>query len=135
MPPSTRSPPQSVPKRSGRPRRAPAHGPGATASPRWRGAARAARGGGRRFVVGRERLLRDLGFAIPPGLAGQWAQWERAGRTAVLVGWDGQLRGALAVGDTVKPSAPAAVAGLRGLGLRPVLLTGDNEATARAVGA
>ena len=90
---------------------------------------------GRRVVVGRERLLRDLGFAIPPGLAGQWAQWERAGRTAVLVGWDGQLRGALAVGDTVKPSAPAAVAGLRGLGLRPVLLTGDNEATARAVAA
>ena len=90
---------------------------------------------GRRVVVGRERLLRDLGFAIPPGLAGQCVQWERAGRTAVLVGWDGQLRGALAVGDTVKPSAPAAVAGLRGLGLRPVLLTGDNEATARAVAA
>ena len=90
---------------------------------------------GRRVVVGRERLLRDLGFAIPPGLAGQWAQWERSGRTAVLVGWDDQLRGALAVGDTVKPSAPAAVAGLRGLGLRPVLLTGDNEATARAVAA
>jgi cation-transporting P-type ATPase A/B/Cu+-exporting ATPase len=90
---------------------------------------------GRRVVVGRERLLRDLGFAIPSGLAGQWAQWERVGRTAVLVGWDGQLRGALAVGDTVKPSAAAAVAGLRGLGLRPVLLTGDNEATARAVAA
>ena len=90
---------------------------------------------GRRVVVGRERLLRDLGFAIPPGLAGQWAQWERAGRTAVLVGWDDQLRGALAVGDTVKPSAPAAVAGLRSLGLRPVLITGDNEATARAVAA
>jgi cation-transporting P-type ATPase A/B/Cu+-exporting ATPase len=90
---------------------------------------------GRRVVVGRERLLRDLGFAIPPGLAGQWAQWEQAGRTAVLVGWDDQLRGALAVGDTVKPSAPAAVAGLRRLGLRPVLLTGDNEATARAVAA
>ena len=90
---------------------------------------------GRRVVVGRERLLRDLGLAIPSGLADQWAQWERAGRTAVLVGWDGQLRGALAVGNTVKPSAPAAVAGLRGLGLRPVLLTGDNEATARAVAA
>jgi cation-transporting P-type ATPase A/B/Cu+-exporting ATPase len=90
---------------------------------------------GHRVVVGRERLLRDLGFAIPPALAGQWAQWERAGRTAVLVGWDDQLRGALAIGDTVKPSAPAAVAGLQRLGLRPVLLTGDNEATARAVAA
>ena len=90
---------------------------------------------GRQVVVGRERLLRDLGVAIPPGLAGQWAQWERTGQTAVLVGWDGRLRGALAVGDTVKPSAAAAVAGLRRLGLRPVLLTGDNEATARAVAA
>ncbi len=90
---------------------------------------------GRRVVVGRERLLRDLGFAIPAELASQWAQWERAGQTAVLVGWDGRLRGALAVADTVKPSAPAAVAELRGLGLRPVLLTGDNEATARAVAA
>ena len=90
---------------------------------------------GRQVIVGRERLLRDQGIAIPPGLAGQWARWERAGRTAVLVGWDGQVRGALAVADTIKPSAPAAVAGVRRLGLRPVLLTGDNEATARAVAA
>jgi Cu+-exporting ATPase len=88
---------------------------------------------GRQVVVGRERLLRDLGIAIPPQLASQWAQWERVGQTAILVGWDGQLRGAVAVGDAIKPSAAAAVAGLRRLGLRPVLLTGDNEATARAV--
>jgi len=90
---------------------------------------------GHHIVVGRERLLRDGGIAIPPELAGQWAQWERAGQTAVLVCWDGRLRGALAVADTVKPSACAAVAELRDLGLRPVLLTGDNEATARAVAA
>ena len=90
---------------------------------------------GRRVVVGRERLLHERGIAIPAELASQWAQWERAGQTAVLVVWDGRLRGALAVADTVKPSAPAAVAELRGLGLRPVLLTGDNEATARAVAA
>ena len=90
---------------------------------------------GRQVVVGRERLLRDLGVATPARLASQWAQWERTGQTAVLVGWDGRLRGALAVGDTVKPSAAAAVAGLLRLGLRPILLTGDNEATARAVAA
>jgi Cu+-exporting ATPase len=88
---------------------------------------------GRQVVVGRERLLRDQGVAIPPVLAGQWAAWEQEGRTAVLVGWDGRLRGAFAVADTIKPSAPAAVTELRRLGLRPVLLTGDNEATARAV--
>jgi cation-transporting P-type ATPase A/B/Cu+-exporting ATPase len=90
---------------------------------------------GRQVVVGRERLLRDQGVAIPPALAGQWAAWEQEGRTAVLVGWDGRLRGAFAVADTIKPSAPAAVTELRRLGLRPVLLTGDNEATARAVAA
>jgi P-type Cu+ transporter len=90
---------------------------------------------GRPVVVGRDRLLRDRGIEIPPRLASHWAQWEQAGQTAVLVAWDGQLRGALAVGDAIKPSAAAAVAGLRRLGLRPVLLTGDNEPTARAVAA
>ena len=53
----------------------------------------------------------------------------------MLTGWDGAVQGAIAVADTVKPSAAAAVAELRGLGLRPILLTGDNEATARAVAA
>ena len=88
---------------------------------------------GRQVIVGREKLLRDQGIDIPPGLAGQWGSWEQDGRTAVLVGWDGRLRGAFAVADTIKPSAQAAVTELRRLGLRPVLLTGDNEATARAV--
>ena len=53
----------------------------------------------------------------------------------VLAGWDGQARGAVAVADTVKPSAAAAVAELRGLGLRTVLLTGDSQAAAEAVAA
>src|SRR5580704_7517672 len=88
---------------------------------------------GRQVIVGREKLLRDQGIDLPPGLAGRWGSWEQDGRTAVLVGWDGRLRGAFAVADTIKPSAQAAVTELRRLGLRPVLLTGDNEATARAV--
>ena len=90
---------------------------------------------GRQVIVGRETLLRDDGIDIRPGLAGQSGAWEQDGRTAVLVGWDGRLRGAIAVADTIKPSAQAAVTELRRLGLRPVLLTGDNEATARAVAA
>jgi P-type Cu+ transporter len=88
---------------------------------------------GRQVIIGREKLLRDHGIAIPPGLADQCESWARAGWTAVLAGWDGQAWGALAAADTIKPSASAAVAELRSLGLRPVLLTGDNEATARAV--
>jgi P-type Cu+ transporter len=60
---------------------------------------------------------------------------EAAGRTPVWVGWDGAVRGTVVVADTVKPGAAEAVASLRGLGLRPVLLTGDNGRAARAVAA
>jgi P-type Cu+ transporter len=86
-------------------------------------------------LVGRARLLREHGLAVPGELDEQCAAWEAAGRTAVLIGWDGQARGAVAVADTVRPSAAGAVARLRRLGLRPVLLTGDNLATAQAVAA
>ncbi len=90
---------------------------------------------GHDVIVGREKLLRDCGLDIPAGLAAQCVAWERAGRTVVLAGWDGQARGAVAVADTVKPSAAVAVAALRRLGLRTILLTGDNQATADAVAA
>jgi len=52
-----------------------------------------------------------------------------------LVGWDGEARAVLVVSDTVKTTSAEAVAGLRGLGLRPVLLTGDNTKAANAVAA
>jgi len=90
---------------------------------------------GREVVIGRARLLAEHGMEVDAELAGQCRRWERAGRTAVLVGWDGAVRGAVAVADTVKDSAAAAVAELRALGLHPILLTGDSEATARAVAA
>ncbi len=91
--------------------------------------------GGVEVIAGRETLLRDRGFTIPAVLSGQRARWEEAGRTVVLAGWGGQARGAVAVADTVKPSAAAAVAGLRRLGLRTVLLTGDSQIVARAIAA
>jgi P-type Cu+ transporter len=90
---------------------------------------------GRAVIVGRARLLTERGLTIPPDLTAACQAWEQAGCTSVLVAWDDQVRGALAVTDTVKPSAAPAVAALRGLGLRPILLTGDDEATARAVAA
>ena len=58
---------------------------------------------------------------------------RRQGRTVVLVGWDGQARAALVVADQLKPHADAAMAWVRDLGLRPVLLTGDNPRAALAV--
>jgi len=56
-------------------------------------------------------------------------------RTIVYAGWAGAVRGAFVVADTVKPTSAEAIAALRDLGLRPVLLTGDNRAAAEAVAA
>ncbi|HET9518345.1 MAG TPA: HAD-IC family P-type ATPase, partial [Actinoplanes sp.] len=60
---------------------------------------------------------------------------EAAGRTAIVAGWDGRARAVFAVADAVKPSSRSAVTALRGLGLTPVLLTGDNTTVARSVAA
>ena len=88
---------------------------------------------GHAVVAGRERFLADRALHLPPALAAVRDRAEAAGRTAVLAGWDGAARAVLVVADTVKPSAADAVADLRGLGLRPVLLTGDNARAATAV--
>ncbi|MFI5486760.1 heavy metal translocating P-type ATPase [Micromonospora echinaurantiaca] len=90
---------------------------------------------GREVLVGRLRLLRERGYDVPEEVERAATTAEAAGRTAVLAGWDGQARGVLAVADVVKPTSRAAVAGLRALGLTPVLLTGDNATVARAVAA
>ncbi|MFD4639886.1 heavy metal translocating P-type ATPase [Lentzea sp. NPDC058436] len=86
-------------------------------------------------LVGRERLLSDWSVQLDAKLAEAKEAAERQGRTAVLVAWDGKARGVLVVADAVKPTSKEAVDGLRGLGLRPVLLTGDNRAAAEAVAA
>jgi Cu+-exporting ATPase len=82
-------------------------------------------------VVGRPSLLADEGLVLPPEL--ERALAESAGRTAVAVGWEGAARALLVVADTPRATSAAAIRELRGLGLRPVLLTGDAAATARAV--
>ncbi|MGH8895172.1 MAG: copper-translocating P-type ATPase, partial [Actinomycetes bacterium] len=90
-------------------------------------------GGSRAVLVGRPRLLAEWSQPLPAGLEQRMAAAEAEGKTAVAVGWDGQARAVLVVADTVKPSSRDALDRLRALGLRPVLLTGDNEVTARAV--
>ncbi|PWR16144.1 heavy metal translocating P-type ATPase [Micromonospora sicca] len=90
---------------------------------------------GREVLVGRLRLLRERGMHVREEVVRTVTDAEAAGRTAVLAGWDGRARGVLAVADVVKPTSRAAVAQLRGLGLTPVLLTGDNATVAKAVAA
>jgi P-type Cu+ transporter len=87
------------------------------------------------LVVGRPALLAERGLAMPPELDTARTTAESRGQTAVVAGWDGRVRALFAVADTVKPSSAEAIASLEELGLRPVLLTGDNETTARAVAA
>ncbi|MCX4474641.1 heavy metal translocating P-type ATPase [Micromonospora sp. NBC_01655] len=90
---------------------------------------------GHEVTVGRLRLLRERGLDVPEGVERAVTGAEAAGRTAVLAGWDGRARGVLAVADVVRPTSAGAVAGLRTLGLTPVLLTGDNATVAKAVAA
>ncbi|MEH0578622.1 MULTISPECIES: heavy metal translocating P-type ATPase [Streptomyces] len=84
-------------------------------------------------VAGREVAVGRLFETVPDALARAKDEAERGGRTAVLVGWDGEARGVLAVADAVKETSAQAVRELRALGLTPVLLTGDNRAVAEAV--
>jgi Cu+-exporting ATPase len=86
-------------------------------------------------VVGRASFIADWAMHLPAELENARREAEGRGQTAIAVGWDGEARGLLVVADTVKPSSREAIAELRELGLRPVLLTGDNEATAKAVAA
>jgi Cu+-exporting ATPase len=85
--------------------------------------------------VGRPALMTDWSLTVPAALDAARRDAEHNGRTAVLIAWDGAVRGMVAVADTVKPTSAEAIARLRALGLTPVLLTGDNAATARAVAA
>jgi P-type Cu+ transporter len=90
---------------------------------------------GHAVLVGRTRLLEEWSQYLPAELAQAKEHAEAEGSTAVAVGWDGQARAVLVIADTVKPSSAEAIKQLRALGLKPVLLTGDNEAVARKVAA
>jgi Cu+-exporting ATPase len=90
---------------------------------------------GHQAMLGSLRHVGELGLAVPAELRDAAARAEDSGRTAVLLAWDGTARAVLTVADTVKPGGADAVRRIRRLGVRPVLVTGDNERTARAVAA
>jgi P-type Cu+ transporter len=89
--------------------------------------------GGKAVAVGRASLLAEEGTPLPEDLSGEADRLEARGTTVVAVASDGSALGIVAVADRLKPTSREAVDELRRLGLTPVLLTGDNECTARAV--
>jgi Cu+-exporting ATPase len=90
---------------------------------------------GHAVVAGRPSLLQDWALTMPAGLEAARVAAEARGRTVVAAAWDGEVRAVFVLADALKPTSPQAVRELTGLGLQPMLLTGDNERTAAAVGA
>jgi Cu+-exporting ATPase len=92
---------------------------------------------GHALIVGRPALLESARppMHLTPELDAARTAAERRGQTAIAAGWDGHATAIFVVADAVKDGSAEAVASLKALGLSPVLLTGDNETTARAVAA
>ena len=89
----------------------------------------------RAVVVGTAKLLVEEGIEPEESAMDSLAALEEQAKTAMLVAVDGRLAGIVAVADRVKPDSKKAIAELRSFGLEPVMITGDNERTARAIAA
>ncbi|MEJ0038048.1 MAG: copper-translocating P-type ATPase [Gammaproteobacteria bacterium] len=90
------------------------------------------RSGGHDLALGNLALMQDVGASVEP-LQNEVASLRSSGRTVMFLAVDGAIAGAVAVGDAIKDSTPAALEALRADGLRIVMLTGDARATAEAV--
>jgi Cu+-exporting ATPase len=88
--------------------------------------------GDRAVLLGNARLMRDRGIAIE-ALLPDWERLAEEGKTPMYVAADGTALGLVAVADTVKPDSRAAIEVLKQLGIEVVMLTGDNERTAKAI--
>ena len=84
--------------------------------------------------VGSPRYIRDAGFEMN-GAQSQIDAMQAQGRTATVITVDEKVAGVIGIADTIKPSSRAAVQALQALGLEVVMMTGDNEPTARAIAA
>jgi Cu+-exporting ATPase len=87
---------------------------------------------GRLVLVGAERLMREHGIDVSE-LAGTATSWAQAGKTPVYAAIDGTAAAVIAIEDPVRPTSAQAIAALRALGVRTVMITGDNRHTAQAV--
>jgi len=89
---------------------------------------------GREVLLGNRRLMSDRDVVVPAGAESAMLGLEQDGKTAMLLAVDARLAAVIAVADTVKATAHEAVAALRAEGIQVVMLTGDNERTAGAIG-
>ena len=89
--------------------------------------------GGTIVTVGREEMFRERLVILPKLIRDSLASSREDGHTAVIVTWDGQAKAVLALADQPKPTSAEAIASLKLMGLAPILLTGDNPTTARAI--
>ena len=87
---------------------------------------------GKRLALGNAKFLSELGIDTA-SLAGEAETLRADGATAIFLAVNGTLAGIIAIADPVKATTPAALTALRGLGIRVVMLTGDNRTTAQAV--
>jgi cation-transporting ATPase V/Cu+-exporting ATPase len=86
-------------------------------------------------AVGRRKFMAESNLSVAAELEEQARRLEAQGKTAIFCGWNGQVRGVLAVADTLKDDAPVVVADLAAMGIDVVMITGDNRATAEAIAA
>ncbi len=89
---------------------------------------------GVRVAVGKPKLMVELGLLATEAQLDALAAHENAGMTAFLAGWDGEVRGVLAVADTVRESSAGTVAALHARNVQVAMLTGDNARTAERIG-
>ena len=86
-------------------------------------------------LVGKAKLAADRGLSIPDRWLDRLAGLEEEGKTAFVAGWDGEVRGVIAVADMLRPSAAQSVSTLHSMGVTTAMITGDNRRTAESIAA
>jgi Cu+-exporting ATPase len=89
--------------------------------------------GGREVLIGKAELLRTRGVSGLEKLENKSSELQQQGQGVMFVAIDSRLAGMIAVADPIKPSTAEAIESLHKLGIKIIMLTGDNERTARAV--
>ncbi len=84
-------------------------------------------------TVGRRKFMAESGLVLPEEMEQAAERFEAEGKTSVFAGWSGEVRGVVAVADTIKTGAEEAVQSLKSMGLSVAMITGDNWTTAQAI--